>query len=218
MDKRIAEKFFYEKRVYKILRYIAYVFMSFGGFSYIFLWSGVEIGTPFLVAGIIIFWVVRSKTVNGKDYLLQAESVIDEEIINLQNKLSIKEKQNGSVITSKQYVISPDFCVKKAAKNKLVSNYAQAVVIYCNDKVNRFHVLATIFDFVGGTKEDIYFSGCLSDLQLTRKEITCIHFGCTQKQLSINMIFEDKKLELILNDDYPTNKFIDDYFVNRRCE
>ena len=216
MDKRIAEKFFYEKRVYKILRYIAYGFISFGIFSYIFLWSGVEIGTPFLVVGIVIFWLVRSKTVSGKDYLFQAESVINEEIINLQNELSIKEKQNGSVITSKQFVVSPDFCVKKAAKNTLVSNCAQTVVMYCNDKINRFHILATTFDFVGGTKEETDISGSLSKLQLIRKEIKHTQFGFTQKQLSINLVHEDKQFVFVFTDDYPTNKFIDDYFTNRR--
>ena len=216
MNKKFAENFFYEKNLYKVLKYVAYAFLGFGIFSYIVIWSGVEIGTPFLVVGIVLIWFVHTKTVSGKDYLLHAELIVDEEIDVLQKQLSDKEKTNGSVITSKQFLFSPDFSVKKAGKNTLVSNCAQIVAMYCNDKVNRFHVFITTFDFLNGTKEELDLSGYLSDLSLSKEEMRYTQFGCDQKQLKISAKYKDQEIIFALNDDYPTNKLIDDYFVNRR--
>jgi len=214
MDKKFARKYFYEKRMYKILRYVSYALLGVGVFSFIFLWSGVEIGTPFLIVGVIILWFVSSMTVSGKDFLLQAESILNNEIINLQNELSSKEGSNGSIILSKQFIFDSSSNVKKATKNELVSPSAQVVAMYCNDKANRFHVLATTIDFVGGSKEEIDIDGCLSNIQFTKHEVNFTKFGCMKKQLKTSLILPNKTFEFFLDDDYITHKFVDDYFVN----
>ena len=81
MDKSLAKKYFYEKKLFKILRLIVRASIGFGFFSYIVLWSGVEIGTPFLVMGALMLWLVSYKTVRGKDYLQYSETVLNDDYL-----------------------------------------------------------------------------------------------------------------------------------------
>lgn len=54
MDTKTANQFFFEKKAFKVLRYVSFAMVGFGIFSCIFLWSGFEIGMPFLVVGLIL--------------------------------------------------------------------------------------------------------------------------------------------------------------------
>lgn len=216
MDNLTARKYFFEKKILRILRYISYLFLGFGLFSCIFLWQGVEIGTPFLIAGGIIYYIVSAKTVSGKHFIHYAESILSEELEKLEALISSKEKAGGAVITSKQFLFDSDASVKKAAKNKLVSSLAQAAVVYCNEKTNRIRVLVTRIDFSAGSTNTIDVSGELTASSLTKSERSFVKLGCSVKQLGAEILLSDKSLGLILNDDYTTHKFIDDLFVNRR--
>ncbi len=216
MDNKTARNYFLENKAYKVLRYISCSFLLFGIFSCIFLWSGVEIGTPFLVVGGVLYWFVSSKTVNGKNYLHQAEEVLSEELSRLEELMSSKERISGSVATSKQFVFGSSSYVKKAAKDRLVSSCAQVTVIYCNEKANRIHVAVTDIDFLEGRKNTAEAVGNLSDSHLTKDDYSYTKLGCSKKQVKASLTLLDKTYELVLNDDYTTHKFIDDYFINRR--
>lgn len=160
MDTKTANQFFFEKKAFKVLRYLSFAMVGFGIFSCIFLWSGFEIGMPFLVVGLILLGVLSVKTVKGRDFEEWVNKLLSAEAEALEERMASEEDRNGTTVTSCRFVTDDSLPVKKAGST-VVSPRAVITVLYCSRKTNRLSVLISENDLLTGEKK----SADISDIR-----------------------------------------------------
>ena len=214
MDTKTANQFFFEKKAFKVLRYVSFAMVGFGIFSCIFLWSGFEIGMPFLVVGLILLGVLSVKTVKGRDFEEWVNKLLSAEAEALEERMASEEDRNGTTVTSCRFVTDDSLPVKKAGST-VVSPRAVITVLYCSRKTNRLRVLISENDLLTGEKKSADISGALSDFSVRTEEQSYYKGGLSVKQLKCTLTAPDGTFELLLNNDFTTQKLFDECFTGK---